>query len=64
MATLQEQLDLLNEAIARGVRRVTYDGKTVEYNSLAEMMKARRDLQARINGGSSRRPKIRLAQPE
>jgi hypothetical protein len=63
MATLQDQLTSLNDAISRGVRKVAYEGKTVEYNSLKEMMTARRDLEARLNTGKPRRARVRLAQP-
>lgn len=41
MAFSQAQLDALDAAIASGTLRVTYDGKTVEYRSLAELMRAR-----------------------
>lgn len=37
----QPQLDALESAIARGVTSVTYDGKKVEYRSLAEMLSIR-----------------------
>lgn len=33
----QAQLDAIKAAFATGVTRVTYDGKTTEYRSLAEM---------------------------
>ena len=63
MATLQQQLEALNEAISRGVKSVSYEGKRVDYGTLAEMKSARRDLEARIAGKSGRRARIRLAQP-
>lgn len=34
------QLQALENAIASGHRRVTYDGKTVEYHSMAELIQA------------------------
>lgn len=34
------QLQALENAIASGHRRVTYDGKTVEYHSMDELIKA------------------------
>lgn len=37
MAFTQAQLDAIKEAFASGITRVTYDGKTTEYRSLAEM---------------------------
>lgn len=41
MAFTQTQLDALNAAIASGTLRVTYDGNTVEYRSMAELVRAR-----------------------
>lgn len=37
MAYTETQRDALMAAIASGVLRVTYDGKTVEYRSMAEL---------------------------
>jgi hypothetical protein len=37
MAYSQAQLDAIKAAYASGVTRVSYDGKTTEYRSLAEM---------------------------
>lgn len=39
-ALTQADIDKLEKAIARGVRRVTYQNGTVEYQSTAEMMQA------------------------
>ncbi|MCG5241876.1 phage head-tail joining protein [Azospirillum doebereinerae] len=41
MAYTQTQLDALDAAIASGALRVTYDGKTVEYRSTADLIRAR-----------------------
>lgn len=41
MAWTQTDLDALDAAIATGARRVTYDGHTVEYHSMDDMLKAR-----------------------
>jgi len=41
MAYTQAQLDALDAAIASGALRVTYDGKTVEYRSTADLIRAR-----------------------
>ena len=41
MAFSQTQLDALNAAIASGTLRVTYEGKTVEYQSTADLLRAR-----------------------
>lgn len=40
MSFTQSQLDALKTAYAQGIRRVTYDGKTIEYASLPEMNEA------------------------
>lgn len=40
MATLQEQLAALKAARATGEKRVTYNGKTVEYRDIAEIEQA------------------------
>lgn len=41
MAFTLTQLEALEAAIASGHSRVTYDGKTVEYQSTADMLRAR-----------------------
>ena len=41
--------DALLEAIASGVLRVTYDGRTVEYRSLADLRAALRDVEAALD---------------
>jgi len=61
--TDQQRLDALNDALARGVKSVTYEGKRVDYMTRAEMAAERRDLEARIAGASARRPRVRYAQP-
>lgn len=40
MATLQEQLAALKTARATGEKRVTYNGKTVEYRDVSELNQA------------------------
>ncbi|MEW6778199.1 MAG: hypothetical protein AB1405_18020 [Bdellovibrionota bacterium] len=40
MATTAERIAALEEAIASGELRVTYDGKTVEYRSISELQAA------------------------
>jgi hypothetical protein len=42
MAVTQIQLDAIDDAIARGVLTVEYDGHRVTYHSLDELLKARR----------------------
>jgi hypothetical protein len=46
MAWTTQQLAALEAAIAQGTTRVTFDGRTVEYRSLAEMIRLR-DLMRR-----------------
>lgn len=46
MAVTQAQIDQLEAAIYSGERSVSYDGRTVEYRSLAEM----RSLLAEMKG--------------
>jgi len=56
------QRDALRQAIVSGVLRLTYDGKTVEYRSMAELKAALNDVEqalARDNGEvQTRRIKI------
>lgn len=49
MAYTQAQLDALRDATARGVRRVSYDGKTVEYASTEEMLKLIATIERALN---------------
>ena len=44
MAYTQAQYDELKSAIARGVKSVTYAGKTVQYMSLEEMRSVLNDM--------------------
>ena len=41
--------DALREAIASGVLRVSYDGRTVEYRSLAELRSTLRGVEATLD---------------
>lgn len=43
-ATKQRWLDAIEAAIAQGVTRVSYDGKSAEYRSLSEMRSIRDSL--------------------
>lgn len=45
---MKARLSTLLEARFSGVRRVTYEGKTVEYESAAALARAIADLEARI----------------
>lgn len=50
MAFTQSQLDALKAAYASGTTRVTYEGKTIEYRSLAEMEKVMAKIEAEVVG--------------
>lgn len=41
MAFTQSQLDAVESAIASGELSVTFDGRTVQYRSVADLMRAR-----------------------
>ena len=41
MAFTQAQADAIDVALATGVLRVTYEGKTTEFHSMDEMLKLR-----------------------
>ena len=43
--------DALLEAIASGVLRVTYDGRTTEFRSLADLRSALREVEAALDPG-------------
>ncbi|MCX5496444.1 hypothetical protein OSH11_17185 [Kaistia dalseonensis] len=45
---LQSRLQAIETAIASGTRRVSYDGKSVEYASLAEMRSIRDELRREL----------------
>ena len=49
-ATLLRQLDELKTAYRSGAMRVSYDGKSVEYRTAAEMQTAIASLEAEIAG--------------
>jgi hypothetical protein len=48
MAWTDADLTALRAAIATGHRRVTFADRTVEYHSLAEMLRALRDIETEI----------------
>lgn len=55
MAYSQAQIDALRAAIASGATRVSYDGKSVEYRSLAEMIAILERMEIEANGDRRRR---------
>ncbi len=56
MAWTQVELDALKAAYARGTLRVTYDGKTVEYGSEADLIRRIRTIEREMaaEAGASR----------
>lgn len=44
MTIVQSDLDALQKAMAKGVKSVTYNGETVVYRSMDEMIQAERRL--------------------
>lgn len=54
MAWTQAELDALKSAYASGTTRVTYDGKTVEYDSGAALLARIRTIEAEVAGNSGR----------
>ena len=50
MADLQTQLDELKAAYRSGALRISYDGKSVEYRTSAEMQAAIASIEAEIAG--------------
>jgi hypothetical protein len=62
MAWTQTDLDTLDAAYARGIRRVTFvDGQTVEFHSVADYQSLRRDMLAEIAAAAGTRKSFRLA---
>ena len=51
----QAHLAAIEQAIAGGYRKVRYDDKEVEYQSLADMLKARALIAAQVNQASPMR---------
>ena len=57
----EAQRDALREAIASGVLRVAYDGRTVEYRTLAELQAALRAVEAALDPARRTVRQIRVA---
>ena len=53
--------DALIEAIASGVLRVSYDGRTVEYRSLTDLRAALREVEAALDPGRRMVRQIRIS---
>lgn len=54
MSFTQGQIDALKAAIASGTMRVTYDGKSIEYRSLDEMVQALGMMEREVNSAAGR----------
>ena len=55
MSWSQSELDALKSAYARGVRRVTYEGKTVEYDDEAALKKRIATIEAEMKSASGKK---------
>lgn len=57
-----EQRDALKKAIASGVLRLSYDGKTVEYRSMADLKAALNEVEAALarDGGKTQTRQIKI----
>ncbi|MDR0809734.1 MAG: hypothetical protein LBE86_11530 [Gemmobacter sp.] len=54
MAWTQTELDALRRAYASGTLRVSYDGKTLEYGSAADLLSRIRTIEGEMATGSGR----------
>lgn len=54
------QRDALRQAIASGVLRLSYDGKTIEYRSMAELKDALREVEAGLAASEGKKPVRRI----
>ncbi|MTH62102.1 phage head-tail joining protein [Paracoccus litorisediminis] len=63
MAWTQAELDALKSAYATGTTRVSYEGRTVEYDSGAALLERIRVIEAEIaaGGGGRKRPSAGFA---
>ena len=50
--TTQAKLDQLDEAIAQGQRVIQYNGKRIEYRSMAELLQARAVIADQLAGSA------------
>ena len=62
MTYTPEHLQALREALASGEHRVTYDGKSIEYRSVADLKSAIADVEATIarESGAAKLRQIRM----
>jgi len=55
MAYTEEHRDALRAALASGERRVSYDGKSVEFRSIAELKEALAEVEAALAQADGKR---------
>lgn len=62
MTYTPEHLQALREALASGEHRVTYDGKSIEYRSVADLKSAIAEIEATIarESGAAKSRQIRV----
>jgi predicted GTPase len=62
MTYTPEHLQALREALASGEQRVTYDGKSIEYRSVADLKAAIAEIEATIarESGAAKSRQIRV----
>jgi len=61
MSDYAKELSAIERAIAAGATRVSYDGKSVEYDSFDKLLARRRWLLAQQNGGRATTPRSAFA---
>lgn len=58
MAYTQAQLDAIKKAYASGITRVSYDGNSTEYRSLADMRQIIATIEAELATQAGRKPPV------
>lgn len=58
MAVTQADIDRLNTAIRSGEQTVSYNGRSVTFRSVSELIKARDDAQAELAAGAPGRRRL------
>lgn len=58
MAVTQADIDRLNSAIRSGEQTVSYNGRSVTFRSISELIKARDDAQAELAAGTPGRRRL------
>jgi predicted GTPase len=60
MAYTQSQLEALEQALASGTLRVSYEGRSVEYRSVDELKKAIVEVKAGLAAADPAKPSSRI----